>query len=413
MRARRRNMERMAEAVPDSDDQSLQNFISNSPWDDSALMRQIAEDANAIIGNDPDTCLIIDESSFKKSGTKSVGVARQWLGRLGKVDNGQVAVFAALNCREKVTLTDTRLFLPKCWTKSKQRMKQAGVSQNRYKHRKKAELALEIIKDAQQRQSTHNWVGADALYGNDPWFVRQLDQLNEIFMVDIHENQRIYLDNPEPYIPERRSKKGPEPSRLKSVVKSEKVSTWAKRQPADAWTTMTIRDSTTGPLSVDVLHGRVWLWDGKEKQPHLWHLIVRHEDNSKNTFKYSLSNAPKNTSLGCLAFMQGQRYFVEHGFETAKSACGMAEYQVRGWAGWHHHMAMVMLVMLFMLKVQTEYNDTGEIISCKDIHELLYHFLPRRAITKAEVLRQMQVRHHKRRNATLSKQKHKLKKLTK
>ena len=79
MRARLRNMERMAEAVPDSDDQSLQNFISNSPWGDCALMRRIAQDADLYIGNDPDTCLLIDESSFKKSGTKSVGVARQWL----------------------------------------------------------------------------------------------------------------------------------------------------------------------------------------------------------------------------------------------------------------------------------------------------------------------------------------------
>jgi hypothetical protein len=86
MRANRKNMERMAEAVPNCNEQSLQPHISNSPWDDSGLIRQIGEDAEALLGNDPDTCLIVDESGFKKSGEKSVGVSRQWLGRLGKID---------------------------------------------------------------------------------------------------------------------------------------------------------------------------------------------------------------------------------------------------------------------------------------------------------------------------------------
>ena len=413
MQARRKNMERMAEAVPDCDDQSLQHFISNSPWDDSALMGRIANDANALIGHDPDTCLIIDESGFKKSGKMSVGVARQWLGLLGKVDNGQVGVFSALNCREKVTLTDTRLFLPESWTKSKKRMKQAGVPRSRYKHRKKAQLAIDMIKAAQQQQSSHQWVGADAFYGNDPWFLRQLDQMNETFMVDVHADQSIYLDNPEPYIPERRSNRGRKPSLLKSGLKPEQVSAWAKRQSDDAWTTLAVRNTTQGMLNVDVLHARVWLWDGKEEQPHLWHLIVRREGDSKNTLKYSLSNAPANTSVKRLAFMQGQRFFVERSFEDAKSSCGMADYQVRGWIGWHHHMVMVMLAMLFMLKIKVQYNETCDLVSSNDICKLLYHFLPKRAITTAEVLRQMKIRHRKRRNAILHHQKHKLINLTK
>ena len=413
MQARRKNMERMAEAVPECNDQSLQHFISNSPWDYSALTTQIANDANVLIGHDPDTGFIIDESGIKKSGKMSVGVARQWLGRLGKIDNGQVGVFAALNCREKVTLIDTRLFLPKSWTKSKKRMQQAGIPQNRYEHRKKTQLAIDMIKAARQQKSSHQWVGADAFYGNAPWFLRRLDQMNETFMVDVHANQHIYLDNPEPYVPERRSNRGPKPSLLKTDLKSTQISKWAKRQPEDAWKTVTVRDSTQGMLNVDVLHARAWLWDGKEEQPHLWHLIVRREGNSKNTLKYSLSNAPANTSVERLAFLQGQRFFVERSFEDAKSTCGMADYQVRGWAGWHHHMAMVMLAMLFMLRVKVQYNEICDLISSNDICELLYHFLPKRAITTDEVLRQMKVRHRKRRNATLSHQKHKFRNLTK
>lgn len=389
----------MAEAVPDSDDQSFQHFISNSPWDDSALLNQVAIDTNSILGGDADSCVIFDESGFIKAGKKSVGVGRQWLGRIGKVDNGQVAVFMALNCREKVTLTDTRLYLPKCWTKSKNRMRQAKVPPERYSFRKKAELAIDMIESARKRGSSHRWVGADAFYGNDPWFLRKLDQLTETFMVDVHASQRIYLDDPKPYIPKRRSVRGPNPSRLKTDLKSQQVSTWAKQQIKDAWEKATIRDSTKGVIEADVLHRRVWLWDGIEEQAHQWHLIVKREGESKNTFKYSLSNAPANTPAKRLAFMQGQRYYVERTLEDAKSACGMAEYQVRSWIGWHHHMAMVMLAMLFMLKIKVQYNDTCDLISSNDVRELLRHFLPKRAITKQEVLRQMMIRHYKRRMA--------------
>jgi len=399
MRAKRRNMERMAEAVPDCNDQSLQHFISNSPWDNSALLRRIADDAEAIIGHDRDTCLLVDESGFKKSGKKSVGVARQWLGRFGKTDNGQVGVYLALNCREKVTLTDTQLFLPEIWAKSKKRMKQAGVPEDRHEHVKKTELALGMIKSARERGSSHQWVGADGFYGNDPWFLRQLDQLDETFLIDVHADQMIYLDDPKPFVPQRRSVKGPKPTRFKTKQRSIKVSDWVKQQPREAWTQVFVRDSTKGKLKIWALHGRIWLWDGEEEQAHQWHLIVRRERDSKNTLKFSLSNAPFDTTIERLAFMQGQRFFVERALEDAKSTCGMADYQVRGWTGWHHHMTMVMLAMLFMLQVKVQMGDTCELISSMDIRELLYHFLPKRAITQEEVIRQLQVRHRKRRSA--------------
>jgi SRSO17 transposase len=413
MQARKRNMERMAEAVPDCDDQSLHHFISNSPWNESALLDQLAKDADWLLGADRDSCLIIDESGFAKAGDKSVGVSRQWLGRFGKVYNGQVGVFMALNCREKVTLIDTRLFLPESWTKSKKRMKQAGVPQDRNSFRKKTELAIEMIESARERNSSHQWIGADAFYGNDPWFLRKLDQLGETFMIDIHANQHIYLDEPTPYIPERSSGRGRIPSRLKTDLQSQKVSTWVKQQQQHAWEKIAIRDSSKGIIEAEFLHKRIWLWDGKEKHAHQWHLIVKREGESKNTLKYSLSNAPANTQLKRLAFMQGQRYFVERTLEDAKSACGMAEYQVRGWTGWHHHMAMVMLAMLFMLKIKLQYDDSCELISSNDVRVLLYHFLPKRAITKEEVLRQMMIRHKKRKIAYLSYIKHKVRNLTK
>ena len=102
----RRNMERMEQTVPDTNEQALQHFISNSPWDAEAVMRQVAQDADALLGGHEDTLLVIDESGIPKKGKHSAGVARQYCGQLGKVENCQVGVYGALAHRDKVTLTD-------------------------------------------------------------------------------------------------------------------------------------------------------------------------------------------------------------------------------------------------------------------------------------------------------------------
>jgi hypothetical protein len=115
--------------------------------------------------------------------------------------------------------------------------------------------------------------------------------------------------------------------------------------------------------------------------------------------KISLVNKAKGLSLRRLAFMQRQRYWVERSFEDGKSECGMADYQVRKWSAWHHHMAMVMMVMLFMLTERINHADSHPLLSCADIEELLAKFLPRRDVTEKEVLRQLEVRHQQRQRA--------------
>ena len=325
-----------------------------------------------------------------------MGVARQWNGRLGKVDNCQVGVFAALNCRQQVSLIATRLYLPEGWTDNRSRCQQAGVPDDRLNHYKKTDLALDMIASAKNQQLSYHWVGADAFYGNDPEFLRQLEQRGEVFMIDVHCDQTIYLADPQPEVPERKAGRGRTPTLLKTAQASTTVSQWASSQPEAAWQQVELRDSTQGKITINVLHRRVWLWDGEETKAHCWHLIVRQEPNAKNKLKYSLSNAASHLPISRLAFMQGQRYFVERAIEDAKSTAGLADYQVRRWTGWHHHMAMVMLAMLFMLKTKTDYHESYQLLSCNDIRELLYHFLPKRAITKREVLRQLLIRHKKR-----------------
>jgi len=100
--------------------------------------------------------------------------------------------------------------------------------------------------------------------------------------------------------------------------------------------------------------------------------------------------------------MQRQRYWIERAFEDGKSECGMADYQVRKWNAWHHHMALVMMAMLFMLTERMRHKATYPLLSCSDIEELLSHFLPRRDVSEAEVIRQLEDRHRRRQSAIKS-----------
>jgi hypothetical protein len=118
--------------------------------------------------------------------------------------------------------------------------------------------------------------------------------------------------------------------------------------------------------------------------------------------KISLTNSPQTTEIKTLAWMQRQRYWVERVFEDAKSECGIADYQVRKWQAWHHHMALVMLAMLFMLTERMRHSDTYPLLSFADIEELLARFLPSRNMTKSEITRQLEDRHRKRRAAIKS-----------
>ena len=395
MQTIRKNMERMIEVVPDTEYQALQHFTSKSPWAHRPVMDQVALDSDRLMGGSPDTGLIIDESAIPKKGEKSVGVARQWCGRLGKVDNCQVGVFASLVRGSSATLIDGRLYLPKEWTDNRKRCKSAGVPDD-VQFKTKSQLAIDIIHHARSIGLRYAWVGVDGGYGKEPQFLNTLDDEREQFVADVHKDQIIYLEHPAPRIPQRLTTKGRPPSRYKTDIPKITVATWAANQPEEAWQRIAIRDSTKGRLEVDLLTQRVWVRLDKKQTVRQWHLVVRREVGARETIKYSLSNAPAETPLERLAFMQGQRYFVERCFQDAKESVGMDHYQIRGWRAWHHHMAMVMMAMLFMLEIRLEQKEPYPLLSCPDIVTLLAHFLPRRDVNPEEVLRQMEVRHKQR-----------------
>ena len=112
----RKNMDRMADVVVDAKSRNLQQFLTHSKWDHREVIDNVARDSDKLLGDDHQACLLIDESGFAKQGKESVGVRRQWLGRLGKVDNGQVAVYGALVNGQYAAPVDVRLYLPEEWT---------------------------------------------------------------------------------------------------------------------------------------------------------------------------------------------------------------------------------------------------------------------------------------------------------
>lgn len=392
----------MASVVDDSCAQQFQHFISNSPWDHKPVLAQIGQDADRLLGGKPSSCLIIDESSFAKQGDRSVGVARQWSGRQGKVDNCQVAVFGVLTDGQRHAPIDMRLYLPKCWIDDAARCDQAGIPLDARALTSKSAHALDIVRQARARGMRFEWVGIDAGYGKEPAFLRALDDMQEVFVADVHRTQRIWAEQPMLAVPLSQPGRGRPAQKRQASVEPVTVESLVKAFGSADWTRCVLRDSTRGELRVDIAHRRVWVWDGEEDAPRCWHLIIRREVKSEKTIKYSLSNAVVDAPVLRLAQMQGQRYWVERAFEDAKGECGLADYQALGWRSWHHHVTMVMLAMMFIAEQRVAHQPGLALLTPRDIVEMLKETLPRKPEGKDALVTRINQRHERRRGAIAS-----------
>lgn len=382
----------MAEVVPDTDAQVLHHFLANSPWDARAVMDQVARDVDSLLGGDQDSCLVLDETCFAKKGKKSVGVARQWMGRQGKTDNCQVAVFAALARGTSVSLIDAELYLPQEWVKDPQRCVAAGVPPERQILKTKPALALEIVQRARRNGVRFSWVTADGGYGQNRALLRTLDDAGESFVIDVHRNQRIYLEEPSLGASSSAEQQTP-------PVSSISVEQWLTQQPSTSWEPVWVRHSSRGELRLEALRCTVWLLEGKDCAARKWQLLVTREIGDSGTVKFSLSNAPLSTSLQRLVYLQRQRYWVERAFQEAKNEAGLDEYQARSWQAWYHHVALVMMALLFLLRERQIQSEALPLLSAGDVKVLLARVLPRQDQTPEEIIRQIQLRHQQRQAA--------------
>ena len=346
----RKNIERMEELVPDFNYQGVQQFISDSPWEAASLLDEVARQADGFLGGASDSRLILDGSDFTKKGEKSVGVARQYNGNRGKVDNCQAAVFAALSAGPLVTPVGVRLYLSREWCGDVAKCTQAGIPEEARTFRTKTQLGLDLVVEARARGVRHRMVCADGGFGKEPAFLGGLDDLGEDFVIEVHCDQRLYQEAPWPEAVAEGA--APGRPRRQQGGQAMRVDEWVRQQPENAWERLKIRDSTRGWVEVNFVAERVWLWDGREEVPRLWWGLAwqNPDEGPAGRIHYALSNAGTEADPRELVRHGVHRYWIERVFQDAKSEAGMADYQTRGWRGWHHHMALVALAMFFLLK---------------------------------------------------------------
>lgn len=393
--APRKNMERMNEHLDAGQYENVQQFISNSPWDESALYDRVAARASARIGARPETCLIIDESAISKKGTASVGVARQYNGRLGKQDNCQVGVFSALNSGVHTALIGARLYLPDEWAGDEQRCLRAGVPQEQIQARSKLDLALELIDQAVGQQARFSCVVIDSFYGRDSKLLASIDARGLVYCAEVPCNTNVFT---------RRPASATRPTQIKQHTRTvgDLASEMAadKKRPA---TQIALREGENGMLMARLWRQRVWVWPaGAVQAKEQWLLVRRMSDGELKT---SMSNAAATTTLKRLAQWQAGRFHIERAFQDAKSHLGMAQYQSRGWRAWHHHMALVIMAHLFLTEERMmQGSQEFTRLSARDVVEMLDYCLtkPRSA---AQVLARVRRRHEQRERNARSAQK--------
>jgi SRSO17 transposase len=317
----------------------LQKFVGEAAWDHASLLDTLARQVGEDLG-EPDAVIVFDPSAFPKKGTHSVGVARQWCGRLGKVENCQVGVFMAYVARKGHALINTRLYLPKEWTKDRARRNGAGVPKA-VRFRTRQQLALEML-DQCGELLPHGWVAGDDEMGRPSGFRQKLRANHERYLLAVPSNTLVRdLDVPPPEYAGR----GRHP--MSPFLRLDR---WLAALPKDAWTRVDVRDGEKGPLAVDVVKRRVQgrTETGGTGPEEL--LMVTREGQTDGTFKhdYYLSNADPGVPLTELARVSKAAHRIEECFERAKGEAGLGDYQVRNWSAWHHHQTLSLLAAWFL-----------------------------------------------------------------
>lgn len=360
----------MVERIPESKYQPLQHFIANSPWDARAVMAEVGRSTNeSLEALSGEKGLLLDESGNEKAGKQSVGVARQYIGNTGKVCNAQNGVYAGLSRGDKIGLVGGRLYLPKEWTDDKKRCRKAGIPESEQRYRTKPELALEIIEDL-QGVVQYDWVGGDTVYGNSPELRKSLRESRKAYVLDVGETLAVCLEQPQPYLP-KGSGKGRRKTRLVIDEKTVSLKVLITEIEADQWQKIKYRDGTKGEMVREAVMKKVWIWKKGTTEVEAAELLISRKVD-KAEVKYSLCHEPiKELKLKTALYRQMQRYWIERGFQEIKEQIGLAQYQVRGWLAWHHHIALTMMALQFILETQVENAENLPLMSCGDIKLML------------------------------------------
>jgi SRSO17 transposase len=356
-----KNAEDIATFV-DVERQVIQDFIGTVPWDHRPLVTVLVGQVAERFG-EPDGIIAFDPSSFPKRGTHSVGVKRQWCSHRGKVDNCQVGVFMGYVSRHDHALLDFRLSFPLEWARDEQRRQECHVPPE-VRYHTRQEQCLEML-DEWREQVPHGWVTGDDELGRHTRFRHELRERGERYLLGVPCTTTIRdLEAPLPeYSGRGRRPKAPWQS----------VTDWRHSLPGDTWTRLTVRDGEKGPVEIEMVRRRVQTRiERKRTGPEEWLVVTRRplsddrtletqasrdacDQDTRYGYRYYLTPTQTHASeleepsLAELARVIKSGSCIEASFKRGKSEAGMDEYQVRTWEGWHHHMALTLIAVWFLI----------------------------------------------------------------
>lgn len=325
----------------DRDRQALQRFIGSVPWDHRPMLMELTRQVATELG-EPDGVIVFDPSAVSKSGHDSVGVAPQWNGREGKVDNSQVGIYMGYVSRREHALVDTRLFLTQARAKDKQHRKKCRVPQE-VRFQTRLDLALDMLTE-KGSLLPHAWIAGDDEFGRSTQFRRDLRGMNEQYLLAVPSNTLIRDLEAEPPLYRGRG--------IRPKSPYVRVKDWCAALGEDAWTRIDVRDGAKGPLIVHVVATRVLaITERTHLEAEEMLVVVRRlDEEGKTIYDYYLSNAPPGTRLLEFARVAKAEHRIEECFQRAKSEAGLADYETRTWWGWHHHQTLSLLASWFLVQ---------------------------------------------------------------
>ena len=321
--------------------QALQRFIGQVPWAHKPLLDRLVEQVASAIG-EPDGILAFDPSAIEKEGKMSAGVARQYLGRHGKVDNGQVGTFMAYVTRQEHVLVNFRLFIPQEWNDDPERCERAHIPKSEYKkHKTRHAHILEMI-DEYGKLLPHQWITGDDELGKSSSFRRALRERKESYVLAVPCNTNIRDIEDVPVYSGRGA-----PPKGEFV----RVDKWKDGIKADEWHVINVRDGEKSPLILKLAMCQVLSHTElgrKEQQEERLIVVERQEGNGVKHDFYLTNNFDAPVEELARVILGSHR--VEDCFRRAKGECGLADYEVQTWHGWHHHMTFALLACWFLTK---------------------------------------------------------------
>jgi len=305
----------------------LQHFIGAGKWSDTAVRDQMRRHIVAEIG-DPAGVVIIDGSGVHKQGSESVGVARQYCGRLGKVDNYQIGLYLAYSTRCGFTLLESDIYLPEAWLDDQERRDKAHIPRQI-----EFQTSWQIADAQLQRigpQVPHAWIVGDDEFGRPTEFRDRLADRGERYLLEVPSNTSV-----------RRPSHWPGRAQKWKSVRHRR-----DRHPANKWMQLTLRDGDKGPIKVRAFCTRVETRRTGAPAPEETLLVMQALRGGQTWYFLAPADAPLDVAE--LVGVAAHRHHIEQAFEFAKGECGLAHYEVRSYVGWHHHMTLSMLALWFL-----------------------------------------------------------------